>query len=194
MAQLIFEAGLSCRDDVGSVSGRGVGLDAARRAIEAGAGSIEVSSVAGTGSRCVIDLPLMVALQRVLVLEVGGEAVALPSASIASVVSAREGRLERSANEAFFVWKDEPIPVLDLALRVGVPSRVPDRDASLVVLENRGLRFGLRVDRVVADREVFVRGVPAALESVGGLAGVAILPEGVPTFLLDVAQLFGEAG
>ena len=52
--------------------------------------------------------------------------------------------------------------------------------------------MGLRVDAVVSDREVFVRRVPAVLEPIGLLAGVAIPPSGIPVFLLDPGALIGE--
>ena len=67
-----------------------------------------------------------------------------------------------------------------------------EADAALVFVESRGLRVGLRVDAVVADREVFVRHVPAVLDPIGLLAGVAILPSGLPAFLLDLGLLVGE--
>ncbi len=190
--ELVFEAGLSSRERAGSVSGRGVGLDAVRRAIEAQRGTVALLSRAGQGTRCEIDLPLMVALQRVLVLEIRGEVVALPSTSVESVVAVCEGTLERSGDEAFFVFKDEPIPVIDLGPRVGLSAPAADADSALVFVESRGLRVGLRVDAVIADREVFVRRVPAVLEPIGLLAGVAILPSGIPVFLLDPGALIGE--
>ena len=189
---LVFEAGLSSRERPGAVSGRGVGRDAVRRAIEAQRGTVAVLSRAGRGTRCEIDLPLMVALQRVLVLEIGGEAVALPSASVESVLAVREGSLERSGDEAFFVFKQESTPVIDLGPRVGLGAPAEEGDAALVFLESRGLRVGLRVDAVVSDREVFVRRVPAVLEPIGLLAGVAIPPSGIPVFLLDPGALIGE--
>ena len=63
----------------------------------------------------------------------------------------------------------------------------------VVLLETRGFRLGLRVDRALEDLEVFVREVPAALSCVRPLGGVAILPDGVPVFLLEVGALVEEA-
>jgi chemotaxis protein histidine kinase CheA len=58
-----------------------------------------------------------------------------------------------------------------------------------VVLEARGFRLGLRVDRAVSDLEVFVREVPPALSHIKPLGGVAVLPDGAPVFLLEIGQL-----
>lgn len=57
-AQLIFEPGLSTRDTVTRLSGRGYGLDVARAAIEETGGSIKVYSVQGEGTAFVIRIPV----------------------------------------------------------------------------------------------------------------------------------------
>ena len=57
-AQLIFEPGLSTRDTVTQLSGRGYGLDVARTAIEKTGGSIKVYSVRGEGTAFVIRIPV----------------------------------------------------------------------------------------------------------------------------------------
>ena len=59
----------------------------------------------------------------------------------------------------------------------------------MVVLEARGFKLGLLVDRVVDDLEVFVRETPPALRALASLGGVAILRDGAPVFLLEVGSL-----
>jgi chemotaxis protein histidine kinase CheA len=87
------------------------------------------------------------------------------------------------------MWKDEPIPLLDLGERVGLaPAREGSR-GNVVLTEADGFRMGLHVDRAVADHEVFVREVPAALQALRPLGGVAILPDGVPVLLLEPRAL-----
>jgi two-component system chemotaxis sensor kinase CheA len=192
ICELVFEPGISAREAVSEVSGRGVGLDAVKRTVEGLGGSISVETEPGHGTAFEMDLPSMVALQRVLVLELDGERVALPAVRVESVLGADEGRVEGAAVDAFFVFKDEPIPLLDLAYALGLPSRPEGGGGSVVVLETQGFRLGLRVDRAVADLEVFVREVPAVLAPLDLVGGVAILPDGVPVFLLEVAALMEE--
>jgi two-component system chemotaxis sensor kinase CheA len=189
ICELIFEPGISTRDQVTELSGRGVGLDAVKRAIERLGGALSVQSQPGVGATFEIALSSMAALQRVLVLEVGGERVALPVAPVEAVLAVQEGTVERAGNEAFFVWKDEPIPLLDLAERLGLPAPPTDRRGDVLVIETHGFRLGLRVDRAATDLEVFVREVPPVLAQIKPLGGVAILPDGVPVFLLEVGVL-----
>jgi two-component system chemotaxis sensor kinase CheA len=192
IADLLFEPGMSTKDEVSAISGRGVGLDAVKRQIEALGGTISLSSQPGQGTTFEIDLPSMVALQRVLVLEVGGERLALPAARVESVVDLDEGTVEGTGGEAFFVWKGEPLPLLDLTRHVLGRPAPPTGRGSVVVLELEGFSHGLLVDRVAADHEVFVREVPAALAHRPALAGVAMLNDGEPVFLLEPGMLVGD--
>jgi two-component system chemotaxis sensor kinase CheA len=183
IGELLFEPGMSTRDEVSEVSGRGVGLDAVKSRIEALGGTIALKMSAQGGVAFDIVLPSMVALQRVLILRLGGERVALPAARVEAVLAVDEGDVERVGGEVFFMWKDEPIPLLDLGERVGLPSA--GSGGNVVLTEANGFVMGLHVDRAVADHEVFVREVPAALRALKPLAGVAILPDGVPVLLLE---------
>ncbi len=189
ICELIFEPGLSTRDEVTTVSGRGVGLDAVKRTIEGLGGTIRVSSNFGLGTRFDLELPSMAALQHVLILEVGSERIAIPLSRVEAVLGIDEGLVEQMGTEAFFVWKEEPLPLLDLGERVGLSKAVTDKLGCVVVVEVRGFQFGLHVDRAAAHLEVFVRDVPSALASIDPLAGVAVLPDGTPVFVLEVAAL-----
>lgn len=189
LEELIFEPGMSTRREVSQVSGRGVGLDAVKRTIEALGGTISVESLPGSGMAFSLDLPSMVALQRVLIVEVAGERVALPVVAVEAVLELSETMVERAGGEAFFMWKDEPIPLLSLLqqVRPGFPGRGAAKN--VVIVETRGFRLGLEVDRAQADYEVFVREVPPVLHEIEPLGGVAILPDGAPVFLLEIGVM-----
>ena len=140
-----------------------------------------------------MELPLMVALQRVLILEIGSERVAVPVARVDSVLDVSEGTIEGVGGEAFFTWKGEPMPLLDLGARVLCRPAPEDPGGHVVVIESQEFRYGLRVDGVAADPEVFVREVPPLLAGLKPLAGVAILTDGEPVFLLEPGFLVETA-
>ncbi len=186
--EFIFEPGISTRDSVSDISGRGVGLDAVKRQIEALGGTISVESSPGKGTAFLLDLPSMVALQRVLVLQVAGERVALPISTVEAVLSVEEAAIERAGVDAFFMLKEEPLPLVDLGPRLGV-ARTRATGGCVVVVEARGFKLGLLVDRVIDDLEVFVRETPPPLRELAPLGGVAILRDGTPVFLLEIISL-----
>ena len=189
ICELVFEPGISTRDEVTEVSGRGVGMDAVKRTIENLGGSVSLTNRPGAGTVAEIELPTMVALQRVLVLEVGTERVVLPVGQLESVLSVAEAQVEREGFDAFFVFKDEPLPLLDLSEHIGLGPAPTRNSAYVLVLETRDFRFGLLIDRAVSDLEVFVREVPPPLGEIQALGGVAILPDGEPVFLLEPGAL-----
>lgn len=183
----VFEPGISTASAVTDISGRGVGMDAVKRAVEALGGTIRLESAAGAGTSIELDLPSMVALQRVLLVQVGGERVALPVAPLEAVLGAEEARVEREEGvDAFFLYKDEPLPLLDLGQQIGLPHVDSALAANVLVLEVRGFKLGLHVQRAIGNLEVYVRDVPAPLDEIAVLGGVAVLPDGAPVFLLEL--------
>jgi two-component system chemotaxis sensor kinase CheA len=183
----VFEPGISTASAVTDISGRGVGMDAVKRAVEALGGTIKLESAPGVGTSIELDLPSMVALQRVLLVQVGGERVALPVAPLEAVLGAEEARVERVEGvDAFFLYKEEPLPLLDLGQQIGLPHVDSALSGNVLVLEVRGFKLGLHVQRAIGNLEVYVRDVPPPLDEVAVLAGVAILPDGAPVFLLEL--------
>ena len=85
--ELIFLPDISTADRVTELSGRGVGLDAARKAVERIGGALDVTSEEGAGTEFEIRVPLTLTLQRVLLLQRRGETYAVPLASVARFMS-----------------------------------------------------------------------------------------------------------
>ena len=114
-----------------------------------------------------------------------------PSAIIRAISS--RASCTAKGTDAFFVWNDEPLPLVDLAPRLGLESS-PGEDprGAALLLEVDGFQLALQVDRVVAEVEVFVRDLPRALAEHAFLGGVAVLPDGAPVFLLEPAGLVEE--
>jgi two-component system chemotaxis sensor kinase CheA len=194
VCELIFEPGMSTREAVTEVSGRGVGLDAVQRSVEALGGSIRVENDPAAGTTFELDLPSTVAVQRLVVLEVGSDRLTLPAIRAERVVGLDEGLVEGVGGDAFFVWNDEPLPLLDLGLRLGgaAPTTDSKPGGTAVLLEVKGFRLALRVDRAAEEVEAFVREVPAALAAHPLLGGVAVLSDGAPVFLLEPGALVEE--
>jgi chemotaxis protein histidine kinase CheA len=189
VCELLFEPGMSTKNQVSEVSGRGVGLDAVKRTVEGLGGSIQAKAVPGKGMCFELDLPSMVALQRVLILWVHGHRVAVPVNRVDRVIDVKQGELERIGSEIFFMFEDEPIPLLDLGEHLGLGPLNTDSGGNIVLLEMREFRLGLLIDRAAADQEVFVREVPPVLGGRKELGGVAVLPDGTPVFLLEIGVL-----
>ena len=189
IAALVFRPGVSTAAAVSEVSGRGVGMDAVKATIEALGGRVELESLPGLGTTTTLVVPITAAVQRVLLVGVGAETVAIPIAKVERVVEAEREALERSGHETFAVIDELPVLVIDLAERLAIAS--PSRPATvpLVLAELREQRVALAVDRLHGQQEIYVKPLPRLLASARGLAGLTVLADGRPVFLLDVNQL-----
>ena len=186
---LVFRAGLSTRDQVSSISGRGVGMDAVKATVEALGGHVELASEAGRGTETTLVVPITAAVQRVLLLGIGEDLVAVPIAKVERIVEIPAGALERAGRECFALVDDEPLLVLDLAERLGLAPPPPSAALPLVLAEVRGQRVGIRIERLAGQQEIYVKPVPPLLAPARALAGMTVLADGSPVFVLDLNQI-----
>jgi two-component system chemotaxis sensor kinase CheA len=189
LAVFVFHPGLSTAEQVSEISGRGVGMDAVRSTIEALGGAVELRTEHGRGTTTTLVVPITAAVQRVLLLDVGREIVALPIARVERIVELGQEAIERSAHDAFAMVDGEPLPMLDLAPCLRLPGEAGGPVATLVVVDVRGQRMALRVDRVSGQQQIYVKPVPELLAPLRALAGLTILGDGRPVFVLDQNQL-----
>jgi two-component system chemotaxis sensor kinase CheA len=134
-------------------------------------------------------VPITAAVQRVLLLGVGSEIVAVPIAKVERIVELPLDQIERSAQDAFVLVDDDPLPVLELAEQLAIPRGEPARVAVLVLTDIRGEIMALHADAIVGQQQIYVKPLPGLLASRKALAGLTLLGEGRPVFLLDVNQL-----
>jgi two-component system chemotaxis sensor kinase CheA len=190
IASFIFKPGLSTKDEVSDVSGRGVGMDAVKATIESLGGTVELRTELGRGTTTTIVVPITAAVQRVLIVGVGDQRVALPIAKVERILEVRVEEIEDAGGESFTLIDDEPVLVLDLGKAVRVsPAPEAEEIALLVLTQLRGERVVLRVDRFVGQQEIYVKSIPDLLTRVKLLAGMTVLEDGSPIFLLDLNHL-----
>jgi two-component system chemotaxis sensor kinase CheA len=182
--------GVSTAADVTDISGRGVGMDAVKRAIESVGGSLEIESQVGKGTRFRLLLPLTVAVVQLLLVTCGEETFGVPVAKVTGVVEFPEADLARSQSSALLPFGNALLPVYSLAELLTVPPGRPLNGARpYVVVEAESGKVALGVDRLQGQEEVVLKALSRPLDLVPGLAGVTILGNGRPIFILDVPRL-----
>jgi two-component system chemotaxis sensor kinase CheA len=186
----IFHPGLSTAQAVSEVSGRGVGMDAVKATIEGLGGGVELRTELGVGTTTSFWVPITAAVQRVLLVRIAEERIAIPIAKVERILEVPRDAIENAAGDQFALVEGEPIPVLSLARQLRIDAPEPLGDAvPLVITEVRGERLGLRVDRFEGQQEIYVKPVPDLLGAVRILAGLTVLEDGSPVFLIDLNHL-----
>ncbi len=187
---LCCHPGVSTAEIVTEVSGRGVGMDAVRRAVETLGGTIELESAPGRGTRVTLRLPLTVAVQPVLLVRVGEEVLGLPIAKVHGAAQVRLSQLDHSRGEPVLAHGGALVPVHELTRLLGFPEGPEGRERAVVVTEGgEGGRIGLAVDALLGQHEAVLKPLGSPLDQVPGLSAVTVLGDGRPVFILDVPRL-----
>lgn len=185
---LICLPGFSTAEQVSETSGRGVGMDVVKSSLEKLGGALRLQSGPGRGTTVTLQLPLTVAIIQVLIVDVGDEgAVVLPVARVEAALSVEDDVVSLAAGRSFIRVGPDLVPLLDLAVLLGLaPLQVPG--TAILVRGPEGL-VALRVRTIAAQEEVVAKPLHAPLSSVPWLAGAAILADGRAAFILEPQRL-----
>ncbi len=187
----IFHPGFSTAKEVTDLSGRGVGMDIVKRAVQALGGSISLNTVPGKGTRFRIKLPLTMAILEGLSLSVGEEVYILPLTSIVESIRPKLGDVRLVAGQGEIVlMRGEVLPILRLYQVFGSTAQFTDpTKALLVIVENDGRKVALLVDELIGQSQVVIKSLETNYRKVNGIAGATILGDGRVALILDVPGL-----
>ncbi|WP_288392581.1 chemotaxis protein CheA [uncultured Herbaspirillum sp.] len=151
--QLVFLPGFSTKEVASSVSGRGVGMDVVKTAVEKHRGTIRIESTIGKGTKFSIRLPIELSIIPTMLVRCAGAPLALPMAVVERVVELPE-TFDEVGGAPVLRDQGRPLPVNSLA---GVLGYEPGNE---------------RVGIVMAVPHPYILGV----ESVEGTADLVIKP------------------
>lgn len=186
LADLVFAPGFSTARAVSAVSGRGVGLDAVRRSIEALRGTVSLANAAGGGTVATVRLPLTLAIVEGLLVAVGDERYVVPVDTVDACVEV--GPEETGGDEQVVAWRGALVPFVRLRELFAV-SAPPALREHLVVLDAGGRSVALVVDDVVGKQQTVIKPLGKVYAHVEGLAGATLLGDGRVALVLDPAAI-----
>lgn len=192
---LILMPGFSTAREVTGVSGRGVGMDVVKGAVESMRGQIEVDSAPGEGTRFTIRLPLTLAIIDGMVVRVGDERYIIPTESILRSIRPVAGEVSRVLGRGSMLPLDDGlVPLIELGALFGTPgSHASPENGIVVVCEAGGRRVGLVACELLGQQQTVIKGLGDELRGIGGLAGGAIMADGRVGLILDVVGLVARA-
>ncbi len=192
--RLCFLHGLSTAETVSDISGRGVGMDVVRRAIEGIGGHIDLASRPNQGTTWTISLPYTVAIVQALFVRLGETAFGIPTPRIAHVDMAAADTFTDSHGQPYLSWRGTLVPVFDLGamLRVDADFWPSNRPRPVVIVDSGDRQFALQVDGLIGTQRSILRLLKPPLNLIGCLTGVTIRTSGLPAFILDVRRLFSR--
>ena len=190
--QLIFAAGFSTAQKVTGVSGRGVGMDVVKRAIEALRGSIDIASEIGKGTTIRVRIPLTLAIIDSLLVAIGEDCYVIPLSIVEECIELTRADVAASHGRNLVRVRDQLVPYVHLRKEFAINGEPPEIE-QVVVTSHNGQRVGFVVDHVIGEHQTVIKSLGRMYRDVQGLSGATILGDGKVALILDIPQLIQRA-
>lgn len=189
LMEFLFLPGFSLKEGANETSGRGVGMDIVLDAARRQNGTARATSRPGLGFSTLITLPQLQSIVRALLVEVAGEAYALPVVRIERVLRLPAERVRTLGGREYFELDGQHVGLM-AASRVLDLGAAPAGDEWPVVLIGAGReRYGLVVDAVRGEHSLTVQPLEPTFGKLRDIAAAALLDDGTPALILDVPDL-----
>ncbi|MFI4939083.1 MAG: chemotaxis protein CheA [Burkholderiales bacterium] len=185
--QLVFLPGFSTKEVASSVSGRGVGMDVVKTAVEKHRGTIRIDSTLGAGTRFSIRLPIELSIVPTMLVRTAGAALAMPMAVVQRVVELPE-TFQQVGGAPVLRDQGQPLPVLSLAAVLGYEASV-ERVGIVMAVPNP---YILAVSGIDGTADLVIK--PMTALTVPGIAGTARSAEGELVLVIGLSFLLEGCG
>jgi two-component system chemotaxis sensor kinase CheA len=189
---LIFAAGLSTAAVVSDLSGRGVGMDVVRTAVEKLNGSVIVESEVGKGTSIRISLPLSMAVTQVMVIESDGQLFGVPMDNVIETVRVPRRSIHRIKQSMTAVLRGRVVPLKALNGLLGItaqPRANMDDELSVLLVQAGGGELGLLVDGFRETLGVIQKPMAGFLSNLSVWSGSALMGDGSVLMILNIREI-----
>ncbi|MBP1205358.1 two-component system sensor histidine kinase and response regulator WspE [Duganella sp. 1411] len=190
LLEFLFLPAFSLKESTTEISGRGVGLDIVHETIRSQNGTVRIESELGVGFRTCITLPLTQSIVRALVVDVKGEAYAMPIAQVERVVMVARGAIHTLENKQFFDFGGEHLGLVSASqvLELG-DTNAAGGELAVVVIGTGARRYALVVDAIRGEQSLAVQSIDPIFGKMRDISAAALLDDGEPVLILDVPDL-----
>lgn len=192
---LIFQSGFSTSPIITEVSGRGLGLAIVREKVDRLGGTIAVETRANAGTTVRIVLPLTVATLRGVLVRAGDQLFIIPAAGVERVVRVANTDIRTVENRETIPLDGQTVSLVWLSDVLELPQATGESPSNVqAVVVGLGVdRIAFRVDAVLGEQEVLVKGLGRQLARVRNVAGASVLGTGQVVPVLSVPDLMRSA-
>jgi two-component system chemotaxis sensor kinase CheA len=191
---LLFTPGFSTADEITEISGRGVGLDVVKSALDNLKGSIEIESELGKGTTFRLMVPLTLASIQALLFRVAGRLYAVPISSVVEITRLAEGDVHSVDDHEVFQLREQVLTLVRLE-RLESTRQAKDhakdhaKRTYVVVIGAGTRRFGLAVDSLMGEEELVIKALEDELITSPMISGASILGDGTVVLILNVSAV-----
>ncbi|MDB2438698.1 chemotaxis protein CheA [Hellea sp.] len=189
---LLFLPGFSTVDKVSTLSGRGVGMDVVKRAIQSFGGRISINSEPGAGSKFTISLPLTLAVLDGMLVEVSEQTIVIPLTSIIETLLPKPSDIhDISPSEQVINVRGSFMPLINLAKKLNFENGQDSKSNPIVlcVETEDGKKYALMADAIQDQRQVVIKSLEDNYGQVPCIAAATILGDGRIALIADIDEI-----
>jgi two-component system chemotaxis sensor kinase CheA len=185
---LILAPGFSTAKTVTNVSGRGVGMDVVKRAIDNLRGSIGITSQKGIGTTITLRLPLTLAIIEGLLVQIGKEYFVLPLSVVEECVELTREDIANAHGRHLANVRGQIVPYISLREQFAINGKIPEIE-QIVIVGVEGHRVGFVIDNVIGEHQTVIKTLGRVYKDIEGISGATILGDGTVALILDIQKL-----
>jgi two-component system chemotaxis sensor kinase CheA len=189
---LIFAAGLSTAKVVSDLSGRGVGMDVVRSAVEKINGTVILSSELGKGTTICISLPLSMAVTQVMIVESDQQLFGVPMDHVLETVRIPRSAIHAIKQSQTAVLRGRIVPLKSLNSLLGIaaiPQANSDDELAVLLVQAGSAELGLLVDGFQETIGVIQKPLIGFLSNLSVYSGSALMGDGSVLMILNIREI-----
>lgn len=188
--ELIFMPGVSTAQNLSSVSGRGVGMDAVKRDIGNLRGEIDIESKSGEGTTFIIKLPLTLSIVDTMLTQSAQQFMAIPLQDISHCTQVTHKQIVDSTNMQLEIDGDL-LPCVYLRDIFNIKGEAPAKER-IVIVKHNNMNVGIIVDKVIGEHQAVIKPLGDFFITQDYFSGASLLADGHLSVILDTGKLIKE--
>ncbi|MFP3727074.1 chemotaxis protein CheA [Priestia filamentosa] len=192
LLELIFKSGVSTSETVTEYSGRGIGMEAVRKKLDAVNGSISVSSSEDIGTTITLILPLTTAIIEGMITKINGEYFTFPISQVDEVINIKKSEVRTSSDKKYFFLKDKEIPIIYSEEYFNMETKEKDPAnpfLKIMIVRAHNYIVGLTIDEFLGQQSIVVKNMHPFVQSARGISSCNILGDGSISLIVDSNDL-----
>lgn len=192
---VLCQPGLSSRDTVSEVSGRGVGMDVVASQVEAMGGKLSLKTALGQGTTFTIEIPASQLLVSCVLVQVGDRVIALPSEEVIEVLFI-DG--QATLTEAGWqIRRGEDQQTVAWPMHHYWQQSLGQLSEGAIAIRSRWGSFDqvaewLIADALIGQTELLLSPLPYPIVPPAGMLGVSLQPDGQLVTVFDPGLLLSK--
>jgi two-component system chemotaxis sensor kinase CheA len=190
--ELVFAPGFSTSEAVSELSGRGVGMDVVRTAVERVNGTVTLDSAPGKGTRIRLSLPLSMAVTNVMIIEADRQKFGLPMDCVVETVRVARSAVRTIKDSLAVVLRGRLVPLKSIHALLGLdaaPKANRQEELAVLVVRVGNHSVGLLVDDFRETAEIILKPMTGVLAGLATYAGSALMGDGSVLMVLNAKEM-----